>query len=227
MTDELQKFLAFVSLGADAAQDGKLSMADTAFQLALRLAQAAQPELGSNPQPLLYLHQSLLRQKQGRAEESNQLRNDALGLLDRKTISTQSRGYCYLMADALHKLGEYSRAIPFWERTILLTSEATDPTLVASDLHRLGECFCRVGLKDHAAVPLRAALRLMKDFHEDPRRAGLLLTLGNALRKSAPSEAEACYKEAAEWYAARLLYLSATPAWGNLGILCSELGSSL
>jgi len=48
--------------------------------------------------------------------------------------------------------------------------------------------------------------------------------LGNALRKSTPAEAESCYREAADWHVAKGQLLSATPAWGNIGILFSEQG---
>jgi tetratricopeptide (TPR) repeat protein len=44
------------------------------------------------------------------------------------------------------------------------------------------------------------------------------------LRKSTPTEAESCSREAADWHVAKGQLLSATPAWGNLGSLCSEQG---
>ena len=61
-------------------------------------------------------------------------------------------------------------------------------------------------------------------YPEDPRLSAALITLGNALRKSSPPEAEAYYREVADWHVARGRLLSATPAWGNNGILCSEQG---
>jgi tetratricopeptide (TPR) repeat protein len=51
-----------------------------------------------------------------------------------------------------------------------------------------------------------------------------LLGLGCALRESAPAEAEACYRESADWHVARAQLLSASMAWSNLGVLCSEQG---
>jgi tetratricopeptide (TPR) repeat protein len=98
------------------------------------------------------------------------------------------------------------------------------PIAVAEMLHELGECYCRMGLLDHGAVPLRAALRIFRGYPGDPRLAGVLLTLGNSLRKSSPAEAEALYNEVVELRTAKLQYESATLAWVNLGILCSEQG---
>jgi tetratricopeptide (TPR) repeat protein len=77
---------------------------------------------------------------------------------------------------------------------------------------------------DHAAMAARAALKTFRNYPEDPRLPGILVTLGNALRKSVPGEAEALYREAAERHAAKGRLESASVAWGNLGVLCSEQG---
>lgn len=50
----------------------------------------------------------------------------------------------------------------------------------------------------------------------------VLIGLGNALRKSSPSEAEELYKETASIHLAKAHLESATTAWVNLGVLCSE-----
>jgi tetratricopeptide (TPR) repeat protein len=119
--------------------------------------------------------------------------------------------------------GEHRRAIPFWEQAIQL-DDLKDPIDMAHMLARVGECYNRTGLKDHAAIPLRAAVKTFRKHPEDPRLHAALITLGNALRKSTPAEAESCYREVADWHVARGQFLSATPAWGNIGILCSEQG---
>ena len=119
------------------------------------------------------------------------------------------------------EFGEYRRAIPFWEQAIQL-DDVKEPIDLAHMLARVGECYNRSGLKDHAAIPLRAAVKIFRKYPEDPRLYAALITLGNALRKSTPAEAEACYREVADWHVARGQLLSATPAWGNIGILCSE-----
>jgi tetratricopeptide (TPR) repeat protein len=128
-----------------------------------------------------------------------------------------------LMAAVLMEFGEYRRAIPFWEQAIQL-DDVKDPIDMAHMLARVGECYNRIGLKDHAAIPLRAAVKIFRKHPEDPRLSAALITLGNALRKSTPAEAESCYREVADWHVARGQFLSATPAWGNIGILCSEQG---
>jgi tetratricopeptide (TPR) repeat protein len=116
---------------------------------------------------------------------------------------------------------EYRRAIPFWEQAIQL-DEGTEPTGIAQMLWKVGECYNRAGLRDQAAIPLRAAVKIFRKYPEDPRLSAALITLGNGLRKSSPAEAEFCYREVADWHVARGQFLSATPAWGNIGILCSE-----
>ena len=123
----------------------------------------------------------------------------------------------------MESFGEYRRAIPFWEQAIQL-DDVKDPIDTAHMLARVGECYNRSGLKDHAAIPLRAAVKIFRKHPEDPRLCAALITLGNALRKSTPAEAESCYSEVADWHVARGQFLSATPAWGNIGTLCSEQG---
>src|SRR5437764_4005356 len=223
MTEQFQRCLAFVAVGSDAVQNGTLPMAETAFSVVLRLAGSLEPEERSLLEPLLDLNQALLRRKQERPEEHRALHDRAVTSLAGHASEMQSPGYCYLVASTFQKLTDYGRAIPYWEQAIALGSE-TEPIAIASKLHHLGQCFCRVGLPDHAVVPLRAALKLMQHCHEDPHRPALLITLGNALRKREPAESEACYLEAAKWYTDPLQYSEATPAWGNLGILCSEQG---
>src|SRR5260370_42702376 len=97
---------------------------------------------------------------------------------------------------------------------------------MAHMLARVGECYNRIGLKDHAAIPLRAAVKIFRRHPEDPRLSAALITLGNALRKSTPAEAATCYREVADSHLTRGQILSATPTWGNIGLLCSEQGRS-
>jgi tetratricopeptide (TPR) repeat protein len=130
------------------------------------------------------------------------------------------------MSNALIEMHEYRRAIPFCEQAIqlVLEREPCEPTAVAELLAREGRCYTQSGLKDHAAVPLRAALKIFRDHPGDPRLASVLITLGNALRKSSPAEAEQLYQEVADIHAAKAQMESATTAWVNLGVLCSEQG---
>lgn len=99
---------------------------------------------------------------------------------------------------------------------------SNDAFVMADMLWHVGNCYSRCGLKDHASVPLRAAAKVFLNHPEDPRLSAVLVALGNALRKSAPSEAESFYRKAADLHVARAQLQSATPAWVNLAILCSE-----
>ena len=51
-----------------------------------------------------------------------------------------------------------------------------------------------------------------------------MITLGNALLKSSPAEAESLYREAVDLYEAKKQLEFAAPVWSNLGSLCSQQG---
>jgi tetratricopeptide (TPR) repeat protein len=223
-TEAFQKCIAIIAIGSDAIQTGRLPMAEAAFRAAIAGIQSCTPEEASSLVPLIHLSQSFLLQKQDRSQEAKELRTQATAQLEAITTQPQSRGFVYLTANMLYKLGDYRRAIPYWEQVIQAAESDADSDEMASALHTLGECFSRIGLKDHAVIPLRAALRILEFCHEDPRRSSVLIILGNALRKSDPGESEVCYKEAADMHSSRLQYEAATFAWGNLGIICSEQG---
>jgi tetratricopeptide (TPR) repeat protein len=225
MTSELcEHCFSAIADGGNAIQDDKLEEAENSLNAALQLARTAPQEQGSHLVPLVLFHLSLLHQKQRRDQESQKLREQATDLVDANATQMASAKYLHLMATVLYKLGEYRRALPFWEQAIGLAGEEVDTATMADMLHTMGECYCRIGLRDHATVPLRTALKIFRTFSEDPRLTAVLLTLGNSLRKSSPAEAESCYAEAAELEVARQQFQSATSAWVNLGVLCSEQG---
>src|SRR5215472_6988166 len=219
----VEKCLAFIMNGSDALGDRNFTKADVAFRFALALANSAPAEQGRDLVPLVLLKISRLRHLQDRENDARQLREQATAQLEQNKPSLPNDLFHLLMAEVLMELGEYRRAIPFWEQAIQL-EDLKDPISMAHMLARVGECYTRTGLKDHAVIPLRAAEKTFRKHPEDPRLPGVLTTLGNALRKSTPTEAEACYREAADWHVAKGQLLSATPAWGNIGILCSEQG---
>jgi len=219
----IEKFLAIIAHGVDAMQDRNFTSAEGAFRLALAFAKASPSEQGRDLTPLALLNISRLRQRQGREDEARQLREQATLQMEQNAPSLANAFFNLLMAAVLMDLGEYRRAIPFWEQAIQL-DDFKDPIDMAYKLSRVGECYCRTGLKDHALIPLRAATKTFRKHPEDPRLPAVLTTLGNALRKSTPAEAESCYREAADWHVAKGQLLSATPAWGNIGILFSEQG---
>jgi tetratricopeptide (TPR) repeat protein len=219
----VDKCLAFIAHGVDALQDGNFTMAEGAFRVALAGAKALPPEQGRDLMPLALLNMSRLRERQNREDDARQLREQAIAQLEQSSLSLPNAFFQFSMANVLMEFGEYRRAIPFWEQAIQL-DDVKEPMDLAHMLARVGECYNRSGLKDHAAIPLRAAIKIFRKYPEDPRLSAALITLGNALRKSTPAEAEACYREVADWHVARGQLLSATPAWGNIGILCSEQG---
>jgi tetratricopeptide (TPR) repeat protein len=211
-------FIAF-----DALRDKNFDRAEKVLRLGLALAKAAPAEQARNLEPLVLLKLCQLMQKQDRKQEANEFQEQATAQLEQNAPTLPNAPCSLLMASALSDLHEYRRAIPFWEQAIQL-DEDKDPIDMAHMLWRVGECYNRTGLKDHAAIPLRAAIKVFRKHPEDPRLCAALVTLGNALRKSAPAEAESCYREVADWHVARGQFFSATPAWGNIGILCSEAG---
>ncbi|MGA9672981.1 MAG: tetratricopeptide repeat protein [Terracidiphilus sp.] len=197
---------------------------ESLLQIVLKKANTLPPEEARAMIPLTLCNLSLLYRKLGREEDSRQKHDEASKLLDQEPASSANWLYHSMMSDALMALGEHRRAIPFCGKQIELAGEEVTPTDMAEMLHQLGMCYCRIGLKELGTVPLRAALKVFRPFPEDPRLASVLLTLGNSLRKSSPSEAEACYRESAELESAKLQYQSATAPWGNLAIMYSEQG---
>lgn len=222
-----EKCLATILHGVNAMRDRNFNRAEAALRLGLAFAKAAPAEQARNLEPLVLFNLSRLRQRQDRVQEARQLHEQANAQLEQNPPSFPNAPYNLpynlLMAAVLTDLREYRRAIPFWEQAIQLDADK-DPIELAHMLRRVGECYNRIGLKDHAAVPLRAAVKVFRKHPEDPRGSATLIDLGNALRKSTPLEAESCYREVADWHVARGQFLSATPAWGNIGILCSEQG---
>jgi tetratricopeptide (TPR) repeat protein len=143
-------------------------------------------------------------------------------LIDPIPLAAQSIPFHNLMSLTLIDLGELRRAIPFCEQGVQQLLDKNELLAAAELLAREGVCYIRCGLKEQGAVPLRAAVKILRNHPGDPRLASTLISLGNALRKSTPDEAERLYKEAAEIHEAKGQFESAAPAWVNLGILCSE-----
>jgi len=223
-SDLWEQCFGAVSQGAEAIKESKFDAAEKSLSAALQFARTAPLEHGSYLIPLVLTYLSLLRHAQQWEGDSKMLREQAMGLLGASDTLAAPSQFQHLMAKGLHKLGDYRRALPFWEQAIGMAGEEFNSTMMAEMLYTMGECYCRIGLLDHATVPLRSALKIYRAGADHSRLPIVLLTLGNSLRRSSPAEAEACYKEAAELDAARLEYQSATSAWVNLGVLCSEQG---
>lgn len=201
-----------------------LEAADLMFNLALQLAQRTPPEQADGLLPLALCSLGFLKERKGNSQEATQLRERAMPLVDAIPAGKHTVPFHNLMSNALINLHEYRRAIPFCEQAIQLVLERNEPLAIAELLLREGLCYGRSGLKEHAAVPLRAALKILRNYPGDPRLSSVLISLANALGKSAPEEAERLYKESAEIHLAKGQLESATTAWVNLGILCSKQG---
>ena len=219
-----EECLAVVANGTVQLHRGNLESAEKLFRTAQVLARSVLSEAGRDVLPLTLYSQSLLRLRQGRKDESQQLREQATTRPESSKELSDSMLYQRMMAGVLVDLGEYYRAIPYCERAIQLELAGNEPVAMAAMLARAGLCYCKTGLRDHAAAPLRAAVKIFRNCPGDPRLVSTLVTLGNALRKSFPAEAEDCYKEAAELHTAKGQLESATVEWVNLGVLCSEQG---
>lgn len=222
MSATAEQCLTLLHRGANEMRRGNLDTAGLQFAAVLEAAKSMPKEQSYALLPIATANLSLLATRKGNADRATQLRAITLTTLDAIGKPPMHPGFLQLMADALFDLGEHRRAIPFYESCAQLVSDSGDAISTAALLSRTGQCYCRAGMHDQGAVPLRAANRIFRRNPGDPRTPDALLNLGNALRKKLPAEAEAVYKEAAEWYESRLQLEAAAPAWVNLGILCSE-----
>jgi tetratricopeptide (TPR) repeat protein len=219
---DAQKCLEIIREGLLAMSEREFPLAEQILAAALAAARTLPKEEAQRIFPLVTASLSLLRLREGKTEESAKFRAVAIPLLDQFGALDDNRTFPQLTAHVLNELQEYHRAIPFYEQSAQLLSDANDPIGVAMNLHSAGKCYSRCGLLDHGAIPLRAAVKIYREYPGDPNFPAALLNLGIALAKSAPTEAEAAYKESAAFYEAKMQLASAAPAWVNLGILCSK-----
>jgi tetratricopeptide (TPR) repeat protein len=216
--------LVLLERGLEKLRKRDLAAAGQLFEIAWQGAQKLPREDSEGLLPLAMCCRALLNERRGNPIEAAELRARAMPLLEAIPLENEGAPFLNMLAGVLTELGEHLRAIPFYERAIELMVEKNLPLVVAELLEHEGACYSRSGLKEHAAVPLRAALKILREYPGEPYLAAVLISLGNALRKSAPDEAEQLYKEAAGIYEAKAQLESAAPAWVNLGILCSEQG---
>jgi tetratricopeptide (TPR) repeat protein len=218
------KVFAFLFQGIRAQHRGNLPAANKLIEIALRLTDEMPAVVADGFRALGSCALTLLRQKEDRPDDAAEEREKAMALVDQVSNADfpQKNLSPELMSALLMDLREYRRAIPFCERAVQQSLEANDPIEVAAMLSRQGRCYSFCGLKDQAAIPLRAALKILRNYPLEPRLTEVLIGLGNALRKSSASEAEELYKEAASIHVAKAHLESATAAWVNLGVLCAE-----
>lgn len=218
------KCMAGVKHADELLKSDNADLADEWFSKTLGLATSAPPEVARDLVPYTLCLMSKAYERRGLDSKASETRERAATLLDQNHEHLDSAFTQTSIAKALIGLRDFRRAIPFLQGALKLADHEDDPMDTAQMLHQLGDCYCRIGLRDHAVIPLRAALKIFEAVPEHPMRPSLQLSLGNALRKSSPSEAEACYRAGADYHASRLQFESATPAWSNLAILCSEQG---
>jgi tetratricopeptide (TPR) repeat protein len=218
--------IAFLFKGIEAQHRGNLPAANKLIEIALRLTDKMPSDEADGFRALGRCSLTLLRQKEGRTDDAAKERDEAMALVDRvsKADFPQKDLFPDLMSALLMDLREYRRAIPFCEMAVQKRLEANEPIEVVAMLSREGHCYAYCGLKDQAAIPLRAALKILRSYPEEPSLPEVLIGLGNALRKSSPDEAEELYKEVAHIHVAKAHLESATSAWVNLGVLYSEQG---
>lgn len=222
--DPYEACLWVIQKGRDEVTRSNLQRAGQLFEVAVQLTRQMTPEQARDLAPLALCWLSVVKQKEGGAGDAAKIREKAMPLVDMVSIGDQKVAFHNLMSLVLMDLHEYRRAIPFIERAVQRVVEWNEPLAIVDLLSREGRCYASCGLKEHAAVLQRAALKILRGYPGDPRLASVLISLGNALRKSAPDEAERLYKEAAEFHVAKAQLESAAPAWVNLGVLCSEQG---
>ena len=68
-----------------------------------------------------------------------------------------------LMFEILTEFGEHRRAIVFGERRLAMAVETKQSIEIADWLWKIGKCYSRVGLRDHAAIAYRSSLRIFRN----------------------------------------------------------------
>jgi tetratricopeptide (TPR) repeat protein len=173
---------------------------------------------------LWYYCMLLIQSRQSPTSVTPEMRSQASVLLDQSKTCNSVELFQELMFEVLTEFGEQRRAIPFGERALAIAVERRESVAIADWLWKIGRCYSRLGLRDHAEVAYRGSARIFRNEIADPRLPAVLLALGNSIRKSTPSEAEGLYKEAAALWEKKGQLESATRAWMNLGIVCAEQG---
>lgn len=220
------KVFALLFQSMDAIERRNFPAANKMIEIALRFADEMPAGEADECRAMGRCSLALLREKEGRPDDAAREHAEAMAHVDRivKTDVQRKKLVNELISALLMDLREYRRAIPFCEKAAQQRVDANDPIGVTEMLSREGHCYSFCGLRDQAAILLRAALKILRNYPQEPRLTEVLIGLGNALRKSSPSEAEALYKEVADIHVAKAHLESASTAWVNLGALCGEEG---
>jgi tetratricopeptide (TPR) repeat protein len=211
-----------VTLGrlASAIKSGNLPQADLSLAAARQLESQMTPEQVAEAKPLILLYDAVLRRKRKKVDEARRLHEEATRLLEGAPHPEDSTFYFYyseLLARAFTFLDDANNAIPHWEQALALGADRLETMERAELLLALGRCYVSIGLCDHAAIPLRAAVKIYRLAAGDPNLPQALMLLGSALKQSSPDEAEALYRESADLLNSQMKFESATVPWVNLG----------
>ncbi len=218
----IEDWLGLICNALMKSRQGRFEDANRALAAALVSAPDIQEEFRPIVRAALAYATLHLKHRQTPSAITPQVWSQARALLDDCESVSAPDLFAMVMFELLTDLGEQRRAIPFGERALAMASDAREYLSVADWLSKIGRCYSRIGLRDHAAIAYRASMRIFRNETADPRLPAVLLGLANAIRKSTPEEAEELYKEAALWWEKKGQLESATAAWMNLAILCSD-----
>ena len=165
----IELLIKIVAQGVDAIARGQLPVAERCFASVRKVSEGNQ-ELAPIL-PVAVFGQSLLEMKRGHHAEAKATREQGLALLDDSCRAIPLPLYHYFAALLLQRQQAYKDALPFWELALHFAREDTSLLLVAEMLHEIGEAYCHIGLTDHAAIPLRAALKILEKTPEHPWRS--------------------------------------------------------
>ena len=158
---KLSVLIKVVAQGVDATQRGQLEMAEKGFASLDRIAESESTTLLRHVKPLALLGLGLVREKQGDQEQVRLFRERALAAIDENCKNVPLANFHYFMALELYRLQDYRNALTFWELALQHAKPEMDPMQVAEMLQKMGECYSRLGLGEYAAIPLRAALKIL------------------------------------------------------------------
>lgn len=222
--EHLDACFAAIASCLHSVNNDDLPRALASLVVAVQKMQAAPADQQPHLKALVTLNMSWLNQKMKKDKEAAKLREDGVALLEANQEPLQSARYQNQLGEALERLGEWRRSIPIWEQALAQAGEDTEPQRISEMLRKMGDAYFRIGALEQAAVPLRSALRICRQLPGDPRISGILINLGNALRKSDPDEAEILYQEAAQIHEAAMKPLAASVPLANLALIYSDQG---
>src|ERR1035437_1713071 len=164
------KVFAFLFQAIKALSRGAFPAANKLIEFVLRLADGAPSAEADAFRALGFCAKVHSLEKEGRRDEAVSLRGEAMSWVDRVSNEGIRRNspFPQLMSALLVDLLEYRRAIPFCEMAVQQELEANEPIAVAQMLSREGRCYSLCGLKDQATIPMRAALKILRDYPGEP-----------------------------------------------------------